>query len=859
MADYEQDCPNWTLPSGGTVQIEKDFFVVLSHNATYLPACHPNKDHLDHPSVVIGHSDPFYCSVLPQMYAIGMATCIAWLLFIILVITPRTFFIAGKGGGGASFLGRRGMITASYGGASVIGVGGRPWLQKLAALTVAISLSISSAHTFTVAKHQYERHFMDSSSLTQKVFDSTEIRILRVVSTTFLWLAQVQTLIRLFPRHKEKVAIKWIGFALIILDTIFAILNNFLTSWWQNVSSTGNIGHAIPALNYLFELSLSLLYAAWVIFYTISKHRFAFFHPKMRNICLVAVLSLAAVLIPVVFFVLDISKPDISPWGEYIRWVGSAAASVVVWEWVERIEALERDERKDGILGREIFDGDNLLDGKPWQEEVRDGRNDKKGGGDNGRPGSRGSNHSRGGRVTFTNRRPARRKRRKVQGRTGDDEDAQDTDLPTDRTVISSVGSTVYRVRYHTASASEVPPLHEEDEGEKDDRGNGEAIAHAQTSQQVIESGSGDGPERDTSSSNEHTKAGETFIDDLGNDSRTVEQSTTTGGGGGGGAKSLGSRFLSALNIFGRRRTTPPPEIVNAQSNANAADRDLEKGEGNVQSTDITHDDGDTHHLRSLRPFTARNKTALPLTVIPASRASDRRVVRPSVSFQVPCAPERVHPEENPDGLPVVVIPARSRVASRWSSHEGAPLQARAGDAASSATVLPGHEDGRTLNGSAQRHRQLSQHSYHGLDRPQSVHTGFVSLGSQRYATHTHDHDRDRDGDGDGDDMHGNDDMYDDATYDDDDGDELYDREDGIHQVIRVSSPIESLFSDFSTSEGDGGGHSDGVADGRETELHMPIPQSPPLAHRAAAAHNGHAQVQSDGVNDVADNDHEHD
>ena len=34
----------------------------------------------------------------------------------------------------------------------------------------------------------------------------------------------------------------------------------------------------------------------------------------------------------------------------------------MVWEWVERIEALKRDERKDGILGREIFDGDEILD-----------------------------------------------------------------------------------------------------------------------------------------------------------------------------------------------------------------------------------------------------------------------------------------------------------------------------------------------------------------------------------------------------------------------------------------------------------------------------------------------------------------
>jgi len=63
-----------------------------------------------------------------------------------------------------------------------------------------------------------------------------------------------------------------------------------------------------------------------------------------------------------VFFVLDISKPDVAGWGDYVRWVGAAAASVVVWEWVERIEALERNDKKDGVLGREIFDGDEMLE-----------------------------------------------------------------------------------------------------------------------------------------------------------------------------------------------------------------------------------------------------------------------------------------------------------------------------------------------------------------------------------------------------------------------------------------------------------------------------------------------------------------
>ena len=250
----------------------------------------------------------------------------------------------------------------------MIGVGSRPWLQKVAAFTVAISLTIATADTFQVARSQYISGFMDANDLRRAVLQSLEIRITRVVSDIFLWLAQVQTLIRLFPRHKEKVLIKWIGFALILFDSLFSCLNSFLIKATEH--QPRQFADAIPALSYLFELALSLLYAAWVMYYSVTKRRYAFYHSKMRSITLIAFLSLVAVLTPVVFFVTDVSNNDVAGWGDYFRWVGAAAASVVVWEWVERIEALERDEKKDGILGREIFDGDEMLDVIPSDDVV---------------------------------------------------------------------------------------------------------------------------------------------------------------------------------------------------------------------------------------------------------------------------------------------------------------------------------------------------------------------------------------------------------------------------------------------------------------------------------------------------------
>ncbi|KAF4123145.1 PalH/RIM21 [Geosmithia morbida] len=301
--------------------------------------------------------NPFYATQFPMCYALAATTITAYMLVIILFVTPRTFV-----DGGTLRLGGRGALTGRGTGSDKIG--GRPWLQKVAALTVAISLTVATADTFRVAQQQYSWGIQNAKSMQQEVIGSNELKAIRLISDTFLWLAQAQTLIRIFPRQREKVLIKWVAFALITLDVIFTALNSWKYSD-DGVSAPSNDNtfvHPVPAFSYLFQLALGILYAVWVLYYSLTKRRYAFYHPAMRNICVIAVLAIGSVIMPIVFFILDISKPGFAGWGDYVRWVGAAAASVVVWEWVERIEALERDEKRDGILGREVFDGDDTLE-----------------------------------------------------------------------------------------------------------------------------------------------------------------------------------------------------------------------------------------------------------------------------------------------------------------------------------------------------------------------------------------------------------------------------------------------------------------------------------------------------------------
>ncbi|KAL9635031.1 MAG: hypothetical protein Q9164_003725 [Protoblastenia rupestris] len=433
-------CSPFRLPSGGLVNLGDDNIITLAHDAVFQPSCpsitipqplNPLQSGLS--LSVLDRQEPFYSSTNPQIYAISAVTIVSYMLVIILFITPQTFYIGGAGGG-VSLLGRRGTIGGSYGSNTVIGIGSRPWLQKLAALTLAISLTIVTADTFMFAERQYNDGYQDADELSRKVISGLEIRISRLISESFLWLAQSQTLIRLFQRHKEKLMIKWTAFVLITLQIIFSILNHFVVEGKKKHPRA--FVSSIPALNYLFALSLNICYAAFVIIYALRKRRFAFVHPQMQSMPLMALLSLTAVLIPSIFFILDLSKPDVTGWGEYVRWVGDCASSVVVWEWVERIEALEREEKKDGILGREIFDGDEMLENQPPKRTWPNSPQEKKHG--EGRDGGFGGGMSTGWRrmTRFARRLGVLKKSEPIPTKNGGNHNKQS---PGQTTVIAEV------------------------------------------------------------------------------------------------------------------------------------------------------------------------------------------------------------------------------------------------------------------------------------------------------------------------------------------------------------------------------------------------------------------------------------
>lgn len=425
--------------------------------------------------------EPFYLSTSPIVYTLASTTIVSWMLVIALFITTRSVFDEG-----IVYLGSRGSFTGSS-SAGGVSVGGRPWLQKIAALTVAVSLTIATADTMSIARDQYIWGVTNARELQRSVMSRLELKIIRIISDTFLWLAQAQTLIRLFPRHREKVVIKWVAFALISLDVVFSSLNSFpfgkydiLNGNYIDPDATDDshtnkgLAHPVPAISYVFKLSLGLLYFFWVSYYAFLKRRYAFYHPLMKNISLVSVISLLSITVPIVFFILDISQPNFTVWGDYVRWVGAAAASVIVWEWVERIEALEREEKKDGVLGREVYDGDDMLEINaaeyPWRHKHGKFGGSGSSGGSGGTDlegGHRVNGHATGGPGGLPNGHAGGPTFHEHEGRSIGDilrpplwsHRAAQAATPVSRTDTPSAASTVYAIRYQGESRTPEPPM----------------------------------------------------------------------------------------------------------------------------------------------------------------------------------------------------------------------------------------------------------------------------------------------------------------------------------------------------------------------------------------------------------------
>ena len=272
-----------------------------------------------------GHAlrDPFFASVTPQILALAGATIAAAILLILLFLTRTR----------------------------------KPWVQKLAALAMTVSLVTYMVVSIDMLQDQYADNRYDADEL-REVSQSLGCKVFAYIADFLIYLAQVQTLMRIFPRKRDKVIIQWTGLGLILLTMVFNALFQFLqpTAPPPNKRSTAwaIFLQILPPLNYLFSIALAFIYAVCVFYFGVVHRRVALTVPAGL---ILAFLSLICITIPIIFFCLDIWAKFVVGWGQYIQSIASIGSTVIVWEWIDRVDESESKRiGKNAILGRRIFE-----------------------------------------------------------------------------------------------------------------------------------------------------------------------------------------------------------------------------------------------------------------------------------------------------------------------------------------------------------------------------------------------------------------------------------------------------------------------------------------------------------------------
>lgn len=329
---------------------------------------------------------------------------------------------------------------------------------------------------------------------------------------------------------------------------------------------------------------------------------------------------------------------------------------------VERIEALERDETKDGILGREVFDGDEMLEVTP-SEEVdwpRFSSHDHDKGGGNGtssawggvinlahRPlrtrvgmGINRGNRNRGGPGFPQNGNGITAPRRQNSQRPTPPPAAI---TPISRADTSSAPSTVYNVRYHPVS-SPTPPVrmpHMEGEGL-------EGLEEQKEMEMEIDG---------------HRSPGEFQRDPFTQDVRSQTSQVVHSD----------PRWRNLINHFKRRRASLPKEVASAQAGEEPVDEselDSPLGFDHEQPSTQTRSNNNFFSLNRNRysgSGTQPGDAPLPVTVIPARHRGQQTWSPQPQNRLLETVPFRhEQPRSGHSNLPVRVIPSQPQASAPW-------------------------------------------------------------------------------------------------------------------------------------------------------------------------------------------------
>ncbi|MCH0628452.1 hypothetical protein JNB11_00460 [Kocuria palustris] len=328
-------CSEIPLPQGLVVSAKGDFLHFVDE-ALYTPACY--KDKVPMLNVVMGYVMHQYSKALPVARELWtefahtlrgrFANSVVAIIYLISVSAVLTLFLTI-------------FVLTNYTIKPLM------LLKLLSVLLLAYILAVVIRLITDLHQQQsvgYLKGLLVLDTLNKLVW----LQILDLITVFLLQVNQVQVVMRIFQRQKERRMTLLIGVFCAVCSQVIWGIAKFAT--FPNNQEAADI---LPAFIYLVRIAMAVCYATIVLVFMLSK-----IHYIYHNLKIWVILGLTFVLIysPVAFFVADVSNAFIYELSEVFSVVTYVICVVLPWEWCNKFNMIMKVKEKEGVLGRRFYE-----------------------------------------------------------------------------------------------------------------------------------------------------------------------------------------------------------------------------------------------------------------------------------------------------------------------------------------------------------------------------------------------------------------------------------------------------------------------------------------------------------------------
>ncbi|CAK9441794.1 uncharacterized protein LODBEIA_P56620 [Lodderomyces beijingensis] len=225
------------------------------------------------------------------------------------------------------------------------------WLLKGSTLLSSVYILLVVIKSIITLHEQQREGYLHGAKLLNDVNRNNAVNIMDLIVVFLLQINQVQIIMRLFQRQKDKRLTFYIGIIATLMSQIIWSISSFHTFATENEA-----GDILPAFIYLVRIAMALCYAAIITVYFISKIKLIIAN---RRIWLLTLLTLILIYSPVAFFIADVSNAFIYELSEIFSVVNYVIGVVIPWEWCNKFNLIMKAKEKEGVLGRRFYEDES--------------------------------------------------------------------------------------------------------------------------------------------------------------------------------------------------------------------------------------------------------------------------------------------------------------------------------------------------------------------------------------------------------------------------------------------------------------------------------------------------------------------